>query len=99
MEVGAEKQMRGKTNPRTLGVFLDLLIFVSHHRQRNVLSHVVQLIGEAVGAGNVDGGAVIVILPDCKETHISYTTRLDEQFKKNKQTFKSNFTKVVLKTV
>lgn len=62
-----------KTNHRTERVFSDLLIFVSHHIQRNVLSHVVQLIGEAVGAGNVDGGAVIMIFPDCNEKDISYT--------------------------
>lgn len=60
------------------GVSWDLLIFVSHHRQRNVLSHVVQLIGEAVGAGNVDGGAVIMILSDCKDKNISYTPWLYE---------------------
>lgn len=65
MKVGAETNQR-KTNRHKGRVFSDLLIFVSHHRQRNVLSQVVQLIGEAVGAGNVDGGAVVVIFPDCK---------------------------------
>lgn len=55
-----------KMNNSTGATFEDSLIFVSHHRQWNVLGHVVQLIGKAVGAGNVDGGAVIVISPDCK---------------------------------
>lgn len=37
-----------------------------HHWKGNVLSHVVQLIGDAVGSGDVDGGAVILSPPHCE---------------------------------
>lgn len=72
LEVVAERQIRGTQATVRGRAFSDLLIFVSHHVQRNVLRHVVQLICEAVGAGNVDGGAVM-IPPDCNEMDISYT--------------------------
>lgn len=61
---GSKEQQRGK--------FCDLLISVGHHRQGNVLAHVVQLISETVGAGNVNGGAVIMTLLNCKEQICKY---------------------------
>ena len=59
-------------------VFWDLLSL--HQRQGNVLSHVVQLVGQAVGAGDVDGGAVIVAPPHCKGQitgHIQYPVHIN----------------------
>lgn len=44
----------------------DLLRLVSHHRKGNVLTHVVQFIGYAVGPGDVDGQAVVMIPFNCK---------------------------------
>lgn len=64
-EMGAPKNSRG-------GKFCDLLISVGHHRQGNVLAHVVQLISETVGAGNVNGGAVIMTLLNCKGQRCKY---------------------------
>ena len=44
----------------------DLLGFVRHHWRGNVLTHVVQLISYAAGAGDVQRRVVVVILLHCK---------------------------------
>lgn len=48
-------------------ILMNLLSFVSHHRQGDVLAHEVQLISQTVGPRDVNGGAVVIVLLHCKE--------------------------------
>lgn len=48
-----------------------LLSFVRHHRQGKVLAHEVELIGEAVGPGEVDGGFVVMTPLHCKAQKVT----------------------------
>lgn len=59
----------------------NLLSFVGHHGQGDVLAHEVQLIGQTVGPGDVDGGAVVIVLPHYTEQREQRRTlRRTQQF-------------------
>lgn len=70
MEVSARWWTRRREPHRKTAekdILMNLLSFVSHHRQGDVLAHEVQLIGQTVGPRDVDGGAVVIGLLHYKE--------------------------------
>lgn len=71
MEVSAGWWTRRRDNNKKKkaerDILMNLLSFVGHHRQGDVLAHEVQLISQTVGPRDVEGGAVVIVLLHCKE--------------------------------
>lgn len=61
-----QQERKGWRNTAERNV-VNLLSSVSHHGQGHVLAHEVQVIGQTVGPGDVNGGAVVIALPHYTE--------------------------------
>lgn len=64
---GPEDETKKKKKTAERDILMNLLSFVGHHGQGDVLAHEVQLISQTVGPRDVDGGAVVIVLLHCKE--------------------------------